>query len=126
MFFLLRMGFWLGVMLLVLPLGLDSKGDGVSDKDRASIDALAALAAAGATVSDVGGFCGRQPEACQVGQQALQIVGERARNGVTALTGYMAQDKDAAPASTGTAVSPVGRNTLSAADRKPAWRAPGA
>lgn len=126
MFFLLRMGFWFCVMMLVLPLGLESKGDGPSAKDRASIDALAALAAAGATVSDVGGFCGRQPEACQIGQQALQIVGERARNGVTALTGYMAPDKDPAPASTGTTVSPVGLSTLSAADRKPAWRAPGA
>ena len=61
MFFLLRMSFWLCVLLLVLPLGLDGKSDGPDAKDRASIDAMAALAAAGATVSDVGGFCVAQP-----------------------------------------------------------------
>lgn len=127
MFFLVRCAFWVGLLLLVLPLGLDGAEEGPSAKDRASIDALSALAAAGATVSDVGGFCGRQPQACEVGQQALAIVGERARNGASALTEYLAgDDKASTTASAGATAHPVSRGTLSAADKKPAWRNPGA
>lgn len=126
MFFLLRMSFWLCVLLLVLPLGLDGKSDGPDAKDHASIDAMAALAAAGATVSDVGGFCARNPDACVVGQQALQLVGERARNGASALTEYFGRDAVGTPVSTGATAHPVSRGTLTAADRKPVWRSPGA
>lgn len=129
MFFLIRCGFWLSVLLLVLPLGLDGKNEGPSASDRKAIDAMAALAAAGATVSDVGGFCARQPGACDVGQQAIAIVGERARNGASAIGEYFARDGKpaaAAPATTGATANPVSRGTLTAADRKPAWRVPGA
>ncbi|WP_020180474.1 DUF5330 domain-containing protein [Methylopila sp. M107] len=141
MFFLIRTAFWVSLLLLVLPFGGDGKSGGPSSKDRASIDALSAMAAAGATVSDVGGFCSRQPEACTVGGQALKIVGERAREGATALTGYFAAGAKDAPTAaidlkTGAAAksadksagqvmpASAGRQTLSPSDRKPAWRGP--
>lgn len=132
MFFLIRTAFWISLLLLVLPFAGDPVADGPNAKDRASIDAMSALAAAGATVSDVGGFCQRQPDACVVGAQALKIVGERAKIGASAIGDYLAgDDRAAAPkpvlkqdaAVTG---STGGRQTLTPADRKPTWRAPAA
>ncbi len=139
MFFLIRTAFWISLLLLVLPFGGATKGDGPTAQDKASIDAMSALAAAGATISDVTGFCSRQPDACAVGGQAIKMVGERAREGASAISDYLSQSpereaaKSAEPVRTGTAArsasaAPVatGRQTLTPADRKPAWRAPGA
>lgn len=138
MFFLLRTAFWVSVLLMFLPLGSGPKGEGPSAQDKASIDGMAALAAAGATISDVSGFCARQPGACDVGQQALKMVGERAAAGAAAVQTYLASDKAAAAASTKAIpqVAPAAaataapaastRNTLTASDRKPAWRGPAA
>lgn len=133
MFFLLRTTFWIAVLLAFIPFGTDPKSDGPNAKERATIDGMAALAAAGATISDVGGFCSRQPGACDVGQQALKVLGERAAAGATAVQSYLASEKSAAkptPASVAapetTASTAASRNTLSAADRKPAWRGPAA
>ncbi|RXF72903.1 DUF5330 domain-containing protein [Hansschlegelia zhihuaiae] len=128
MFFLLRTAFWLSVLMLVLPFGGDPKGEGPNAKDRASIDAMSALAAAGATVSDVSGFCGRQPTACDVGAQALKLVGERAMSGAAAVQDYLAGDAEQArPVVTGSTPSAsAASGTLTPADRKPAWRGPAA
>lgn len=125
MFFLLRTAFWLSLLLLVLPIGGGSL-KGPSDGDRASIDAMSALAAAGATVSDVSGFCSRQPDACAVGSQALKLVGERAKDSAALIQDYLS-DNAAAPQPTSAAArAPASRDTLTATDRKPAWRgAPG-
>jgi hypothetical protein len=128
MFFLLRTAFWICVLLLVLPLGGEPAGDGPSVEERASIDAMSALAAAGAAVSDVTGFCERQPAACDVGGQALRLVGERAMTGAAAIQDYLGQDHvetgRALPAAA--APSEARRGTLTPSDRKPAWRGPAA
>lgn len=123
MFFLLRTAFWLSLMLLFLPIG-GMKADGPDAKERASLDAMSALAAAGATVSDVTSFCARQPDACTVGSQAMKIVGERASAGASMLQDYFGSDGKPADgkAKPASATAPAGRDTLNAADRKPAWR----
>ncbi|MFC3691948.1 DUF5330 domain-containing protein [Chenggangzhangella methanolivorans] len=134
MFFLLRTAFWVSVLLMFVPFGSDPKSAGPNAEDRAAIDGMAALAAAGATISDVSGFCSRQPGACDVGQQALKMVGERAAAGAAAVQSYLATNKAAqtstAPRPTATttsaADSSASRNTLTTSDRKPAWRGPAA
>lgn len=75
MFFLLRMAFWLGLVLVLLPT---DKSD--SDKG-AQIGASEAISAATAAVSDMSQFCNRQPAACTVGGQAATVIGERAQSG---------------------------------------------
>ena len=74
MFFLLRMTFWLGLVCVLLP------GSG-SDAPAAKIDPASAVTAAGAAVSDMRGFCERQPQACEVGGQAATVIGQRAADG---------------------------------------------
>ena len=76
MFFLLRTAFWLTLVLVLIPLGSEKTGE-----PDTAVDPVAAFAAAQATMSDLGGFCGRNPHACQTGGEALAAIGARARDG---------------------------------------------
>ncbi|TYC56503.1 hypothetical protein FMN50_11250 [Rhodobacterales bacterium] len=76
MFFLLRTAFWLTLVLVLIPLG--------SEQDETTgemVDPVSAFLAAQATVSDLGGFCHRNPQACETGSNALTVIGSRARDG---------------------------------------------
>jgi Family of unknown function (DUF5330) len=76
MFFLLRMAFWLGLVLVLLPR------EKSPDSDRLpQIHAQEAVQAATAAVSDMTQFCKRQPQACDVGGQAATVIGHRAAEG---------------------------------------------
>ena len=76
MFFLLRMAFWLGLVLVLLPREKTPESDKVPQ-----IGASEAVSAATAAVSDMGQFCKRQPTACEVGGQAATVIGQRAQDG---------------------------------------------
>jgi len=76
MFFLLRMAFWLGLVLVLLPREKTPESDNVPQ-----IGASEAVSAATAAVSDMGQFCKRQPAACEVGGQAATVIGQRAQDG---------------------------------------------
>ena len=76
MFFILRMAFWLGLVLVLLPREKTPEADSVPQ-----IGASEAVSAATAAVSDMGQFCKRQPAACEVGGQAATAIGQRAQDG---------------------------------------------
>lgn len=76
MFFLLRMAFWLGLVLLLLPTGKTPDAD-----QGPQVDPAQAVTAAGAAVADMVQFCNRQPQACEVGGQAASAVGARVQAG---------------------------------------------
>ena len=76
MFFLLRMAFWLGLVLVLLPRDKTPESDKLPQ-----VGASEAVSAATAAVSDMGQFCKRQPAACQVGGQAATVIGQRAQDG---------------------------------------------
>jgi hypothetical protein len=80
MFFLLRMAFWLGLVLVLLPR------DNAPAADKTpQIGASEAVSAATAAVSDMSQFCTRQPAACEVGGQAAAAIGQRAQDGAKKL-----------------------------------------
>ena len=80
MFFLLRMAFWLGLVLVLLPR------EKTPELDKApQIGASEAVSAATAAVSDMGQFCRRQPAACEIGGQAATAIGQRAQDGARQL-----------------------------------------
>jgi len=135
MFFLLRMRFWLGLVLVLLPFGSaqhNSPGNEVSASE--------AISAASATVGDLRGFCGRQPDACAVGSQVASAIGYRAQAGAKML--YEVLSDAMAPRETGSVGNNVSKNgagkttaeksaadhpsqsTLTPADLAPAWRGP--
>jgi hypothetical protein len=80
MWFLLRMTFWLGLVLVLLPR------DKAPDSGKLpQIGASEAVQAATAAVSDMSQFCKRQPTACEVGGQAATVIGARAQQGARKL-----------------------------------------
>jgi uncharacterized protein DUF5330 len=80
MFFLLRMAFWLGLVLVLLPR------EKAPDAEKLpQLGASEAVSAATAAVSDMTSFCKRQPAACEVGGQAASIIGRRAQEGARKL-----------------------------------------
>ena len=80
MFFLLRMAFWLGLVLVLLPREKTPESD-----KHPQLGASEAVSAATAAVSDMGQFCKRQPAACEVGGQAATAIGQRAQEGARKL-----------------------------------------
>lgn len=78
MFFLLRTAFWLTLVLVLIPLGSE---EGTTEPQNAAVDPVSAFLAAQATVSDIGGFCARNADACETGGNALTAIGSRARDG---------------------------------------------
>ena len=123
--FLLRMAFWLTVILALLPSG------GSQPTPKLTVSAVDAMLAAKATVTDMGSFCERQPDACTVGSQAAVAIGHRAQAGAKMLYEYFNEhvgSHDGAPVNAGKPVPlPTARpaqHTLSPADLAPAWRSP--
>src|SRR5688572_13762954 len=123
MFFLLRVAFWLSIVLVLLPSG-DYRAKGQEPR----IGPAEAVSAATAAVSDLSGFCGRQPEACEVGGQAAIAFGQRAQAGARYLFDIL-HDR-LAPAETGSVPRADDGNTsrsqqtLTPSDLRPEWRAP--
>ena len=128
MFFLLRLAFWLGIVLLLLPSGGGTQHSAVTN----SVSASQAISAASATVGDMRGFCARQPDACSVGSQVVTTLGYRAQAGAKML--YDVLTDALAPQETGTVRSDAAKQpaenpassqgTLTPADLAPAWRGP--
>lgn len=123
MFFLLRMVFWLGVVCVLLPSGTKTNAP------DANIDATQAMTLAGAAVSDVRGFCGRQPDACVVGGKVAVAIGHKAEAGARTIyefiTAKLAEKSAPAekPAAKMVPVSAAGSGTLTATDLQPGWHA---
>lgn len=131
MVFLLRMAFWLGVVLVLLPTG------GTQSRPTGSeVHASDAVSAASATVHDLKGFCGREPGACAVGSQLATTIGYRAQAGAKMLyellTEALAPHEAASPGGSDTKPESAppslqrasSENTLTPADLAPAWRGP--
>jgi hypothetical protein len=124
MFFLLRMAFWLGLVLVLLPRDKTPESD-----KQPQLGASEAVSAATAAVSDMSQFCKRQPAACEVGGQAAVVIGHRAQEGARKLyqiitdkrssdhTGSIGgvEDADAAPAEA------APRDTLTPDDLQAEW-----
>src|SRR5258705_13100606 len=71
--FLLRMAFWLGVVLVLLPSA------GTESTPKVQVGTVEAVSAARAAVGDLRNFCDRQPEACTVGSHAAVVIGHPAQ-----------------------------------------------
>jgi hypothetical protein len=127
MFFLLRMAFWLSVVLILLPSGGAQRAPSTN-----AVGAADALSAATETVHDLRGFCAREPNACTVGSELATTIGYRARAGAKMvydlLTDALApQETGSLPASSAPAkpsLRQASQNTLTPADLEPVWRGP--
>jgi hypothetical protein len=127
MFFLLRMAFWLGLVLVLLPRDKTPESEKLPQ-----IGASDAVQAATAAVSDMSQFCKRQPAACEVGGQAATAIGQRAEDGARKIYRIITDKK--APDRTGSiggpetddeaATNQAPRDTLTADDLAAEWQEP--
>jgi Family of unknown function (DUF5330) len=129
MFFLLRMAFWLCLVCVLLP-----GGGSKTSSPEAQINATQAVTLASAAVSDVSGFCDRQPDACKVGGRVAVAIGQKAEAGARTLYELVTTKISEQPASeqktagrNAAKIVPVSdrdRGTLTQIDQAPAWHAP--
>jgi hypothetical protein len=135
MFFLLRMAFWLSIVLILLPAGTSRP------QPENTVAATDAISAASATVGDLRQFCTRQPDACTVGSHVASELGYKAQAGAKMLyefltatlaskdTGTVAPSRFGKAAFDKPAMDPAAfnrasQNTLTTTDLAPAWRGP--
>jgi Family of unknown function (DUF5330) len=117
MFFLLRMAFWLGLVLVLLPREKTPESEKLPQ-----IGASEAVSAATAAVSDMSQFCKRQPGACEVGGQAATVIGQRATDGARKLYKIITDKK--APDAEDAEAALASRDTLTPDDMAVEWRVP--
>jgi hypothetical protein len=130
MFFLLRLAFWLSIVLILLPSATSQPGGPANQ-----VDAGDAVSAASATVSDLRQFCSRQPDACSVGGKVAMSIGYKVQAGAKMLYEFLTEQL--APRETGSIegaktdrphgpqkASGSSQNTLTPTDLAPAWRGP--
>lgn len=128
MFFLLRMAFWLGLVLVLLP-----REPTPESAKLPQIGASDAVSAASAAVSDLSQFCKRQPAACQVGEQAATVIGHRAQEGARKVYQIITDKRPSEHTNSIGGVEGVDekllgfapRDTLTADDLRIEWRLPG-
>jgi uncharacterized protein DUF5330 len=132
MFFLLRMAFWLGLVLILLPSGSSEQAAPANQ-----VNASEAISAASATVGDLRQFCTRQPDACTVGSHVATELGYKAQAGAKMLYDFLTEtmaskrgakdssrDSPKVTGSLGSGPGKASQNTLTPADLVPAWRGP--
>jgi hypothetical protein len=123
MFFLLRMAFWLGLVLVLLPTEKTPESEKLPQ-----IGASEAVSAASAAVSDASRFCVRQPAACEIGGQAATVIGHRAQAGARKVYQIITEKKPDHTGSIGRADRAASNNapadTLTLEDLKADWRGP--
>jgi hypothetical protein len=122
--FLLRMAFWLGVVLVLLP-----SGNSQPASKAAQVSASDAMSVASAAAADARQFCERKPDACVIGSHVAVALGYRAQAGAKMVYDFLteqlgpAETGSVTPAAPRTATRP-GRDTLTSADLGPGWRGP--
>ena len=136
MMFLIRMAFWLMILVLLLP------SDGQQQSE--------VYGTAQAAVKDVSGFCGRNPGVCEKGKDAFSVFVQKAQFGAQMLMGFIKDQTEAPSASETAAPAPEvppapapanweqapslltptpaatvsSQNTLNPDDLEPAWGQP--
>jgi len=125
MWFLLRMTFWLGVVLVLLP------NVGSHPVPKSTIDGIEALLAAKNIVTDIKHICERQREACAVGSETTVTLGQRAQVGAQILYNFLSEQfasygrkPGQATASVPTSPRTPLQDTLRPRDLAPPWRVP--
>jgi hypothetical protein len=87
MMFLIRMAFWLMILVLLLP---------TDEKQQTDV-----YGTAQAAVKDVSGFCGRNPGVCEKGKDAFSVFVHKAEFGAQMLMGFITE-RTGASATSGT------------------------
>ena len=117
MMFLLRTAFWLSIVIFLIPVDHTAEQQAQTAQVQ-PIGALEAATAAQATLSDMSGFCGRNPTACEIGGRIATTFLLKAQTGARMVYDFI--DRSLADKA-----ATVDHGTLTTNDLAPAWRGPG-
>lgn len=118
MMFLIRTAFWLGVVIMLIPVDQEAASE-AREARLETIGAFEAVGAAQETLADVGGFCARNPQTCEVGGRVATTFALKARTGAR-IVGEFIDEQLAGPSQP----AQVDRGTLTPSDLTPEWRGP--
>ncbi len=125
MWFLVRMLFWLSVVIALLPITPSRQETSVSQVGTTDV-----LAAANAAVSDIRQFCVRQPDACVAGSQAIAQFAQKAETSAKLLYQFQSERmvRDQLPATTKSpnksSTGQLSSSTLTPTDLAASWHGP--
>jgi hypothetical protein len=122
MWFLVRMVFWLSLIIALLPIPPLRQ-----ETSASKVGAADSLSAASAAVSDIRQFCVRQPDACAAGSEAIAQFVRKAETGAKLLYQFLNERKVKDESTKSPDRSPIGRlslNTLTPTDLAISWRGP--
>ncbi|MCG6859149.1 MAG: DUF5330 domain-containing protein [Salaquimonas sp.] len=85
--FLIRAIFWLSIVVALIPVNPADLKDG-----QRPVSTLETLGAAQAFVSDLGGFCDRNPQACGTANELFSQFGAKARTGMRYVSAWLEQE----------------------------------
>ena len=88
MWFLVRMVFWLGLIIALLPIAPLRQ-----ETSASKVGTIDSLSAASAAVSDIRQFCVRQPDACAAGSEAIAQFVQKAETGAKLLYQFLNERK---------------------------------
>jgi hypothetical protein len=121
MWFLVRMAFWLSIVVMVMPAGR-SRQTGPAQQ----VGAGEAIAAVTAAISDMRQFCSRQPDTCAVAARAIVQFGGKVQMSANTFLAYLNERLANRPATASDDVEKPARapsqNTLTHADLVAPWR----
>jgi hypothetical protein len=89
MSFILRLCFWFGLVLLLIPAGILGTGD-----DQNAVGPVQAANAAREAVSDTMAICQRKPDVCETAKAALQTIAVRAKDSARIALEYLNEGTD--------------------------------
>ena len=88
--FILKAGFFLGLVALLLPKTDDGK---TASAGAPQFDVFTAMMGAQAAISDLAGFCDRAPAACDTGGAIARFAGERIGDGLALAYSFVEGDE---------------------------------
>ena len=84
---LMRTAFWLGLLIMVLPIDQDP-----ADKENTpKVSAWQAIGAAQTVYSDISGFCSRNPSACETGEAMAKTFTNKTKASVKVIYDYLSE-----------------------------------
>ena len=117
--FLLRSAFWLTLVILLIPADPQTG-------DAPRVTMINAIVAVRATVADLSGFCGRNPDVCATGSAAFELVADKTGDGIEMVTRFLTGEDgpDVGPVEIAMAPGTPGgtRGTLSTDDIALPWQ----
>ncbi|MBA4784079.1 MAG: DUF5330 domain-containing protein [Rhizobiales bacterium] len=106
--FFIRTTFWLSIVVWLVPVGKDKLDATVTH----SVSSSSAIELATGALSDLAGFCGRNPDVCEEGHAVFEAFAAKAKVVAGMALAYINDKGSAASAPDGVTTAPISGKAL--------------